>query len=128
HKRILQVGHPQGVSLAEFLQAIALAREGRRKITLPVPLWPVEMAVGVAEGLGLPLPISSTNLKGLKIVERMDTQADMARLHLPVRSLDEMLGAEAESVAPSLTLRDRAVRAVLVGAGRIGLVHAVTLS
>jgi len=91
HKSVLNLGHPRGVTLAEFLQAIAVARLGRRKMTLSIPLWPVEIAVGWAEALGIPLPISSGNLKGLRSVERMETEADMARLDVNVRPLDAML-------------------------------------
>ena len=91
HKSVLNLGHPQGVTLAEFLQAIAVARLGRRKMTLSIPLWPAEIVVGWAEALGIPLPISSGNLKGLRIVERMETEADMARLDVNVRPVDAML-------------------------------------
>jgi nucleoside-diphosphate-sugar epimerase len=91
HKSVLNLGHPRGVPLAEFLQAIAVARLGRRKMTLSIPLWPAEIVVGWAEALGIPLPISSGNLKGLRIVERMETEADMARLDVSVRPLDAML-------------------------------------
>jgi nucleoside-diphosphate-sugar epimerase len=91
HKSVLNLGHPQGVTLAEFLQAIAVARLGRRKMTLSIPLWPVEIVVGWAEALGIPLPISSGNLKGLRIIERMETEADMARLDVNVRPVAAML-------------------------------------
>jgi hypothetical protein len=73
------------------LQAIAVARLGRRKMTLSIPLWPAEIVIGWAEALGIPLPISSGNLKGLRIVERMETEADMARLDVKVRPVDAML-------------------------------------
>lgn len=126
-RAILRLGDPVGVSLAEFLQRIALARRGRRKPALSIPLWPVEIAVRIAEALRIPLPIGSGTLKAMKIVERMDTAGDLARLGVRARPLDEMLREEPGTPAP-VSLKDRAVRVLLVGAGRIGLVHAVTLS
>jgi nucleoside-diphosphate-sugar epimerase len=88
---VLNLGHPQGVTLAEFLQAIALARLGQRKPALSIPIWLVEIAVRLVEALRIPFAITSSNVKGLKIVERMDTEADMARLNLILRPLEAMV-------------------------------------
>lgn len=89
--RILSLGYPRGVVLAEFLQALALARRGRKKVTITVPIWPVAAAASAAERFGLSLPITSVNLKGLTKVERMETQEDMAFIGVPIRPLDVIL-------------------------------------
>jgi len=89
--KILQLGHPRGVILAEFLQALAMARKGRKKFTITVPIWPVAAAASVAERFGLSLPITSVNVKGLSKVERMETQEDMAFLGVPMRPLEVVL-------------------------------------
>src|SRR5713101_7027659 len=47
--RVLNLGHPTGMPLKEFLQAIAVGRLGRRRLLLPVPIWPIALAVGLAE-------------------------------------------------------------------------------
>ncbi|WP_447986178.1 NAD-dependent epimerase/dehydratase family protein [Nitrospira sp. Nam74] len=86
--RILKLGHPHGALLVEFLQELALARGGHKKLVVTVPMWPIAALVSTAEHLGLSLPITSVNLKGLTTVERMDTATDMALLGIPVRSLD----------------------------------------
>jgi nucleoside-diphosphate-sugar epimerase len=91
HHAVLRLGDPGGVTLAEFVRAIAQVRLGRPKMTISIPLWPVEIAVWFFESLGISLPITSGNLKGLKSVEKMDTAADMARLNLILRPLNEML-------------------------------------
>ena len=91
NKATLKLGCPQGLTLAEFLQAIAQARLRGPKRTLSIPLWPVEFVVRLFERIGISLPITSGNLKGLKSVEKMDTAADMARLNLILRPLNEML-------------------------------------
>lgn len=124
--RILCLGDSKAISLAEFLQAIAVARLGRRRIILPIPLWPVEIGVRLAEALGIRLPVNSGNLKGLKLVEKMETEADLARVNLILRPLDEAVRDIALDEATSP--KERSVRVLLVGAGRIGLVHALTLS
>jgi predicted dehydrogenase/nucleoside-diphosphate-sugar epimerase len=127
-KTILKLGHCQGVPLREFLQCIAVARLGHKKVTVPIPFWPVEVLVTVAEALRVPLPINSNNLKGLRVVEKMDTATDLARLGLNLRPLQETIHDGAQFVEQPLSLNQRAVRVLLIGAGRIGLVHAVTLS
>lgn len=127
-KTILHLGYPEGIELAELLQHIAVARLGRRRFTLPIPFWPVEILVGVAEGLRIPFPIHSNNVKALKIIERMDTGPDLSRLDLNLRPLAEIVQDDSTAVVPALSLKERAVRVLLVGAGRIGIVHAVTLS
>jgi predicted dehydrogenase/nucleoside-diphosphate-sugar epimerase len=128
--RTFRLGDPQGLPLRDFLQLISQVNRGRRKPTLPVPLWPVELAVKAAEALGLPLPINSNNLKGLRLVEKMETAPDLASLGLALRPLGETVrqADEASANARQPDLQDRAVRMFLVGGGRIGLVHALTLS
>jgi predicted dehydrogenase/nucleoside-diphosphate-sugar epimerase len=126
--RIVNLGHVEGVSLAEFLQAIAVDRLGRRKFILPVPFWPIEIAVGLAESVGIPLPINSGNIKGMKLVEKMETEAHLTRLNLSLRPLHEMVHNDVAKIADEIPLAQRPVRVLLVGAGRIGLVHALTLS
>lgn len=91
NKTILKLGHPQGVTLAEFLQAIAVARRGCRKPALSIPMWLVEIAVSLVEKLRIPSGITRGNLRGLKIVEKMETEADMARLSLRLRPLEAMV-------------------------------------
>ena len=85
---ILKLGHPEGSTLAEFIQQVSLCRLGHRKVTITIPLWPVRVLVGAAERVGLALPVTSENLKGLTTVDRMDTECDMARIGLPARSID----------------------------------------
>lgn len=127
---VLSLGDPQGLPLAEFLQLIAKARHGKPKLALPIPLWPVELAVSMAEALHVPLPINSNNLKGMKVVEKMDTANDLARLGLHLRTVEACVSIDGTTREPDgkIDLDHRAARMLLVGGGRIGLVHALTLS
>ena len=127
---ILSLGDEAGMSLSHFLRAITLARLGRRKIVLPLPLWPVELALRAAERIGLPLPVNSNNLKGMKGLRRMATGVDMARLKLQPRSIEAIVKKDEGAVhlTGPLALDRRALRVLVIGAGRVGLVHAVTLS
>jgi len=85
---ILKLGHPEGTTLAEFIQHIALSRLGHRKVTFPIPIRPFHIIVHAVERIGLTLPVTSDNIKGLTRVDRMDTESDMARIGLPPRSVD----------------------------------------
>jgi NADH dehydrogenase len=124
---VLSLGDPEGLSLAELVQAISVARFGHTKKTLSVPIGPVEVAVRAVERLRLPLPVNSNNLKGLRTVERMDTADDMATLGVPIRTMSDVLGLE-EVAEGAVSRENDPVGVLLVGAGRVGLVHAVTLT
>jgi nucleoside-diphosphate-sugar epimerase len=85
---ILKLAHSEGATLAEFLQHIALSRLGHRRMTFPIPIHPIYLMVRAVERLGLTLPVTSENLKGLTRVYKMDTEPDMARIGLPARPVD----------------------------------------
>lgn len=91
HKAVLSVGHPQGITLAEFVQALACARLGRCKPTLSIPIWPAWIILRLMEAARIPLTISSGNLQGLRMVRPMKTEEDMARLQVRIRPLEGML-------------------------------------
>ena len=126
--RIVKLGDPLGITLAEFLKKIALVSLRRRRVFLPIPLWPVEMVLRLTEAVGIHLPINSNNIRGLKTVELMETTADLDRLNLRLRTIDEMIRNDVDTSVHTIPLGSRPVRVLLIGAGRIGLVHALTLS
>jgi predicted dehydrogenase/nucleoside-diphosphate-sugar epimerase len=127
HRRVFHLGQPDGLPLADFLQLIARARTGKGKATVTIPLWPVEQAVRMAEMLRVPLPINTNNLRGMKTVERMETADDLRALGIALRPLAAMVSDAVVSEDVS-SAKERAVRVLLIGAGRIGLVHAVVLT
>lgn len=131
--RVMSLGDPQGITLAELVREIAIARFGRPKRTVSVPVAPIELLVRMFEALHIALPVNSNNLKGLKTVERMETREDMTRLGIEVRPVRDALGLSTiETPSAALVATEPSaegpVRILLVGAGRVGLVHAVTLT
>lgn len=127
----LNLGRAKPVTLRRFLSLIAVAQRGRPKPMLSIPLAPFIAVASACESIGLKLPVNSNNLKGLKKVEPMQTADSLRRLKLSLRPLEKGL-REAEqkrgkksSDAPSL--QKRSLRVGLVGAGRIGMFHALTL-
>ncbi|MGI8908282.1 MAG: NAD-dependent epimerase/dehydratase family protein [Candidatus Sumerlaeaceae bacterium] len=129
----LNLGDPEGLPLREFLQEIEFAERGKRKLALRIPLGPVKAVVAAGEKLRLPLPISSDNLRGMEVVQRMDSAASLQRLGLtlrPIRAgMAESLGKSGTSVpAPRVEMLSSIpppVRLLLIGAGKIGIVHAL---
>ncbi len=126
--RTLAIGSARPITLREFVGVI-VRHLGRPHLIVRVPVRPVELALGTAERLGLRLPITATNVVGAREARVMDTATAHEIVGMPDRSVEEivalaMLPAEpaqlAEGTVPSRTL--------LIGAGRIGIVHAVTLS
>ena len=121
---ILNLGHPVGIKLRDLLQIIAKHRLGRRKMAVSIPIWPIEAIVNVTEAVGLKLPVGKANLQGLKRIKRAETALDLEKLGIVLRPL-EALGERQDRVKlPEV----RPVNLILVGAGRMGLLHAATLS
>lgn len=89
--RVLQLGAPDGVPLRRFLAVVAEARSGRRKPVVDVPLAPLLAVTRAAERFGIPLPVTSQNVEGAARVRPMDTRADMERLGVPARPLEEIV-------------------------------------
>jgi predicted dehydrogenase/nucleoside-diphosphate-sugar epimerase len=124
------LGDSEGMPLREFLQAIAVAETGRRKMQLVVPLWPFKLAVGCAERIGLKLPISGDNLRGMEMVRRMETAPSHQKLGLTLTPFAEAMAASVSAAKPAAgnDVATRPVRVLLVGAGKIGIVHALNLA
>lgn len=122
----LNVGHPAGMTLGGLLRMIAFDRR-KRRLFIPVPLWPFEMLLRVTDLLKLKLPVNRANLQGLRQIRRADTTAAMEKAGIPVRAVNRVLEVPSP-VGPGELRETRPVRILLVGAGRIGLVHAVNIS
>jgi hypothetical protein len=101
--------------LGALIRSQAKARFGVTPLAIPVPLGLARIGVRAMSKLHLPSPISEANLDGIAGFEPMDTAADEALV---------------KQLAPTPRLRPvdavEPRRLILVGAGRIGLVHALT--
>jgi len=64
---------------------------------VPVPSLPILWAVTAAEKLGLRLPVTSANLRGLRAGRHQQLPSDFARFGYPEQSLDELVAAAAEA-------------------------------
>ena len=102
-------------SLGELIRNQAKARFGVTPLAIPVPLGLARIGVRAVAKFHLPSPISEANLDGIAAFEPMDTAADEAL----VKQL-----ATTPRLRPVDEVEPR--RLILVGAGRIGLVHALT--
>jgi predicted dehydrogenase/nucleoside-diphosphate-sugar epimerase len=99
------------------------------KSTVRVPDAPVRAAVSVLESVGIRLPLRTDNLRVMQKVVPLDSIETLDLLGVPDRSMIEIVKLALSEEPPDDPPRDRrASRFVLVGAGRIGLVHAVTLT
>lgn len=133
----LNLGEPEPLTLREFLQRVAVAETGRRKFAVSIPVWPILSGVVVAEKLGIRLPVSSDNLRAVKVVQRMETRDSLKRIGVELAPLEEALkrsagkvdsdhGCEHEQVRTKGSKVP--VRVMLVGAGKVGIVHALNLT
>ena len=87
---LYSVAEPEPHRIRDFYQAIS-EKLGLRKPLLPLPGIPALWALKAAESLGIKLPMHSDNLLGLKHLIRRDVRADLARLGLKPRSMQESL-------------------------------------
>lgn len=127
--RVLCLGDPRPTTLAEFLRSLCHAECGRVKPVLRVPIRPLIPLVEALESASFPLPVTSDNLRGAETADRMETRADLEELALPLRELGEGLRQLADEEAAGRAMAASAPRALslaVVGAGKMGLVHAVT--
>lgn len=117
------LGQTDPITMKQLLQKIAEA-EGISRPLLTVPLAPVSAVVAVGESLRLPLPIGRDNLQGFKTVIKMDTAPSLAKLGMQLRPLEEGLQKDAPA---AIKTRDNRVGCLLIGAGKIGIVHGLQL-
>jgi NADH dehydrogenase len=123
----LNLGEPEAMKLRDFLQAIAVAETGRPKRAMVVPLGPIKAVVRAGEAMRLPLPISSDNLQGLESVRTMETRPSLEKLGLRLTPFAEAM-VRAVKPAPAGAGAGSPLRILLVGAGKIGIVHGLNLT
>lgn len=87
------VAEPQPLSMRDFLRLMA-TRLGIRLVLLPLPFGPVLAAVRGFEAAGVPFPLRSESLLGLKALRRVPVADDLRRLDVAVRSAAESLMAD----------------------------------
>jgi NADH dehydrogenase len=116
--RVVELADPRVHPLGDLVREQARARFGVRTFPVPVPLGLARAGVRTATRLHLPSPISEENLDGIAGFVPMDTAEDLARLGIRTNRGAPVGASSADQVEPR--------RLLLVGAGRIGLVHALT--
>ena len=94
--RVWHLQQPTRYTLREVLTAIR--REfGYSCRFVPVPSLPVLWAVTLAERIGLRLPVTATNLKGLRTGRDKNPPSDFARFDHPEEPLDALVAAAARA-------------------------------
>lgn len=86
----LTLALPAPVTYAHLVKRTA-AHSRRAVVCMPLPGGAVLRALRAAERVGVHLPFSSENLLGLLGQQPVDTRADLARIGLQPRSLEESL-------------------------------------
>jgi NADH dehydrogenase len=122
----LNLGEPEPMTLAEFLAAVSSARTGKPKRSISIPLAPIEFGVRIAETLRIPLPITKDNLEGMKTVPRMETRSSLERLGLELTPFATAIKKAALDISDTALVQEP-LRVLLIGAGKIGIVHALDL-
>ncbi len=86
----VNVAEPAPLPFRDVL-AMAAARMGIRCLFVPFPFAPALGAVRTMERLGLPSPLRSESLLGMKGLRAVPVEADLARLGVRVRPVGESL-------------------------------------
>ena len=87
---VVNVAEPAPLAFRDVLRLTA-TRLGIRCLFVPLPFAPVLSAVRAMERLGLPTPLRSESLLGMKGLRAVPVEADLRRLDLRVRSVNESL-------------------------------------
>ncbi len=118
---LVELADPHVRGLGELVKARVKERFGVTTLPVPVPIGVARTAIRLASRLHLPSPITEETLDGIEAFRPMDTANDMEKL-----GLTEPRAAEVVTPAVSAVEPVEPRRLMLVGAGRIGLVHALT--
>lgn len=86
----LNLAEPQPVDVRAFFRVMT-RRLGIRTVFVPLPFGPVLVVLRLAEALGVPLPLRSESLLGLKGLRQVPVADDLRRIDLRVRSAAESL-------------------------------------
>jgi nucleoside-diphosphate-sugar epimerase len=86
----LNVAEPAPLSLGDFLRAVGRTH-GIRCLFLPLPFAPALWVVQRLERAGVPFPLRSESLLGMKALRAVPVEADLARLGIRVTPAAESL-------------------------------------
>lgn len=86
----VRIAHPEPVLFVDLLDRIAASLGVKRRFWR-IPARPVLAGLRLSERVGLRLPVTSENLRGLLAQEPVATERDLRRVGLSLRSLDDVL-------------------------------------
>lgn len=86
-----EIAHPEVYRMRDLYDVI-IARTGATPLLVPVPLALIGAGVRVIEALGLPFPVTSENVLGLKHMVVFDTSKSLERLGVRTSGLAESVG------------------------------------
>jgi nucleoside-diphosphate-sugar epimerase len=84
------IAHPEVYRMRDLYEAI-IARTGAKPLLVPVPLGLVGAGVRLVESLGLPFPVTSENVLGLRHMRVFDTAPSLAALGVRTSGLAESI-------------------------------------
>jgi len=99
---VLTVAEPEGMPMRDFLAALASAAHARY-VTIPVPGRAGILALRALEALGVRLPVTSDNVRGLVAMRHVDTSTDARRLGVRIRAANESIADLAPAFIASRT-------------------------
>lgn len=84
------LANEENFSYKEMFQKIAAAGKVIFRF-LPIPAYPLKMAVSIGSFIGIPLPVNKENISGLESLEYMDSSNSLELLNIKPRSFEEAL-------------------------------------
>jgi nucleoside-diphosphate-sugar epimerase len=84
------IAHPEVYRMRDLYDAI-MSRTGARPRLVPVPLGLVGFGVRAVEALGLPFPVTSENVLGLRHMRVFDTAPSLAAIGLRTSNLNDAI-------------------------------------
>lgn len=122
----LNLGDPDGITFGEMMRIVSLYFSGKEKMEISFPITPIKYFVKCLNALHISFPISIDNLKGFENVEKMQTYDSLKTLGISLPPVETVIK---DSISSRFVTVDglKTLNILLIGAGKIGIVHALDL-
>ena len=86
---VFNIALPKSIEIKNFYRKI-LERTGQKKFFFVVPGWMAEIIFGMIDWMPFKIPFSKENLHGLKHLKHFETDSDLKKIGVSIKTLDEL--------------------------------------
>ena len=87
---VITVAHPKTLTNKQFYEMIANKMHVKIRF-IPVPFWLLRLVLKIADTVNVPLGVNEENLLGLKALRAVDTNKDLHKIGIALKSPEEVI-------------------------------------